>query len=531
MNGFGAQANSKSLSIIEEAWSASRKSQPSLKYTASFKPSINLFEEAKVESFVEQQADRDGQRHNSARLSNQRQSVHHLEQEVQVSQNKGPVNPFLTSTHLKNAVAAQSATPQKTQSNRKPSFSVFDKPAREESPWKKFVSSAKKIAHGLGQMMGICDKGSINSEADLRARQERNSTAFKPIVDPHKQKIEAAVQNPDFQSLVKVSFEDRLKSNSIKIKEAEIEVEKEFEKGFMQECQNLPAIEVFSRRISEACFQEDLYSGFKPKRSQMSEGQEFYAHLLQGTGKSPMKSESKLQNNFPLKEVQNNSQSKPETFFVSNSNSKLVHQGDWFKKNTVDKTVPVMKTEMLYSTTENSMMPTPPQLPEYNSLEEEFQEPEYQYNISDVEDSDQELDTQEVWKDEDDSFLDRSCSNSNTRLLFKEEYLKIRNKYPNDPLDDLVLFNKRSGMNLNETEFKSLVKMATPVKAKTGKKVLFINNKRVPEWARDLKAIGKEVITQNTFGRYKQVFGKVKQIKLLEVNKFFRPELLRNYKR
>ena len=458
----------------------------------------------------------------------------HVPFESNQGQESTVINPFVTSSHLKMACMGKPVTPQKD--SHSSFLPMCPKPEREESPWKKFVNSAKKIAKGVGHMIGLCEKTPDNpnnpfmgeasrhnacTSAERRARQERNSTGFKPLVNQQKEKLEKIAQNPDFHSLMKVSFSERVKNKSLQIKEAAIEVEEDFRR---QSRENLPgetALEAFSRRISAAYMPEDIYSGFKPKRSENSEGKAFYAQLLNanpGFGiESSVKNNTNMLKDIPV------------------ANPSFGNSGQWFKKEIIEKAIVKNKypTE-IQSTNENSLIPTPPQ--QMDSLQPEDidneREVSYQYQISEVEDSDQDLNTQEVWKEEEDSCMLRSYSNSNTRNAFKEEFKKIRSKFPNDPPNDLKLFNKRSGLNLSQTEFQDLVRLNTPAKAPTKKrKVLWINNKRVPDWAADLKAIGKEVIAQNTFGRYKQVFGKVKHIKMLEVHRFFRPELLKNYKR
>lgn len=411
---------------------------------------------------------------------------------------------------------------------------MLNRAGKEESPWlTKFFNSAKKIAQGMGQMMGFCEKDERDqNKADLerKARQERNSTDFYPFVNHQKEKLERLSHNQEFQDLCKVSFADRLKQSD-KLKNAGDEVEKEFDKNFKPKFNGETAIEIYSRRLSEIEYNEDLYSGFKPQRSQsqQSEGEDFYAQLWQGANSTAKKPQPIKIN---LAEFISNSQQKFHQKIGFNSmkdNNDPV--GNWFKKDQTFNATSLTKTETNFSTKENTLTgPTNLITNTERSLENSPQ-PEYQYQISDVENSDQELDTHEVWKDEEDLNFDRSCSNSNTRLALKEEFDKVRNKFPNDPINDIKLFNKRSGLNLSQTEFNDLLKMKTPAKPKNGKKVLFINDKKVPEWARDMKAIGKEVIAQNTFGRYKQVFGKLKHIKLLDPYKFFRPELLRNYKR
>ena len=63
------------------------------------------------------------------------------------------------------------------------------------------------------------------------------------------------------------------------------------------------------------------------------------------------------------------------------------------------------------------------------------------------------------------------------------------------------------------------------------KKVLFINNKRVPEWATQKDFINMQVLRQNVFGDYKKVFGKLKPVKQLKTDEFFDMKKIKNFRR
>lgn len=484
------------------------------------------FSTGKLEERVPQQPDR---------VSKSDQSRMPMDAERPVTECKAVINPFVTESHVKKQIGDELATPQKDNRQDIPSFSLNDRP-RDASPWNKFLSGAKKFAHGVGQMIGFCEKSPsalVKANEERIARQERNSTEFQPIHTLQKDKLEILSLNPDFQELCRYSFHERLKKSE-EIKKADERVERLFEEKNKPNYPGESAREIYSRKISEVFGQEDLYSGFKPRRSELSEGEEFYAQLWKGANQTGSK--TKMQNepaNFNLSQFISNSQNKFHEKIGFHPTSQPTQTANWFKSDHPESLVSFTKTETNFSSSENTTMPTfPVQQPNFQQDSfREIPESKYQYEISDVEDSDQELDTNETWKDEDDVFLERSCPNSNTRLALKEEFEKVRKMYPGDPISDIKLFNKRSGLNLSQTEFQDLLKMKTPNKPKSDKRVLFINNKRVPDWAKDLKGIGKEVIAQNTFGRYKQVFGKVKHIKFLPVENFFRPELLRQYKR
>lgn len=92
-----------------------------------------------------------------------------------------------------------------------------------------------------------------------------------------------------------------------------------------------------------------------------------------------------------------------------------------------------------------------------------------------------------------------------------------------------------SAMNLSEHQFMDLLeRQKTPIKNTNSNKVLFVNEKRVPQWASDREFVRKTVLAQNAFGQYRAVFKKMKPLKEFNVAEFFpeiQTEILASYHR
>lgn len=434
-------------------------------------------------------------------------------------------------------------TPSKPIPDSLPKLSIADRMRQEESPFQKFVSSTKKAVEkvssafqnfgsNVGNYLGIWGQTpNKNPVFEAERAEKMNSSKFKLQSARSDERFERLSKNPDFIELISVPFAERLEKQSAKIREVNLKSQENLNKMLAEKLPGESIFDVASRRISQAYENEDLHSGFKPKRSNGSEGEAFYAQLWKQDS-APLSNFKPAPSNSNLADFFSQSQQK---FYDQmgkqqpSSDHNLIN--NWFKKTTGETT---NKGPSIISTKDNTSNSFNHSVEVLNSIphpNHESNQPGIEYEISDVSNSSQDFDLNEEWRDEDDLDFQRSVSNSNTRLAIKDQYTKIRELHPSDPPNDWRLFNKRSGLNLSQSEFADLVKLNTPVKPKTGRKVLFIGNKRIPEWALDLKAVGKETIAQNTFGRYKAVFGKVKPIKMLDPEKFFPKHLLKNYKR
>lgn len=166
------------------------------------------------------------------------------------------------------------------------------------------------------------------------------------------------------------------------------------------------------------------------------------------------------------------------------------------------------------------------------------------YELSDcdeTDDSDPDHD-KEDWRDPQKLADCKSYSQSkNSKILLDEirkycgpGYMYAKSELnPNDHRVKMAY----TALNLSESQFLSLLeRQKTPQKAGAHdqNKVLFINNKRVPQWASDKEVVRKTVLAQNAFGHYRTVFRKMKPVKEFNISEFFpglSPQVLKNYHR
>jgi len=157
------------------------------------------------------------------------------------------------------------------------------------------------------------------------------------------------------------------------------------------------------------------------------------------------------------------------------------------------------------------------------------------YSITDYSNSSDEADRTEEWRDAADAdFSPESYSKTKYKQGLMAEIGKVYKMHPHEDFSDIKIFNSKSGLNLTKEEFDKISRASkTPVRPPHSsvpkKKVLFINNKRVPTWATDKEALRKKVLAQNALGRYKVTFGKVKPLKQLDISEFFPEKLARLY--
>ena len=423
---------------------------------------------------------------------------------------------------------------------KKPSFiQPFTPPAnnRDQTPEKKtpifgayYESSLKKaMQSALGNIGGLF--GWRDKSKEKNAHMIRNSTTFKPVIDAEDVKLGSLITN---------SLRDRLK-RSEHIRKSFLEIQEKHE----EECNLNPELkttEGLQKRISEYLTipVEEHFSGFKPRPTELSnEGKAFYNCLRHHIDEpnDPMQKinamidEKHLLNGVAEYQVQ--SSTHYSGFFI-NTDVKAVKpvisaHSDQMPANSGLKKQDVNTTKDERSVSNANELPSIVN----KSISDDYGFDDG-YEISDVENSDQEMRLSEEWRDEDDEdFYNRSYSNSATRNLMVSKLEEFKKNYSNSNKLDRDLFNKKYKLNLTSTEFDDLVKMSTPRKPtnKAQKKRLYMNGKRIPRWAEDMKAIGAQVSSQNAFGRHKQVFGKLKPITMLDVHQFFRPEVLKNYRR
>ena len=399
-------------------------------------------------------------------------------------------------------------TPEK----KTPMFGAF-----HESSLKKVMQSAVGM---IGSLIGWRDKSK-----EKNAHMLRNSTAFKPEINPENARLGSLLTNP---------LKDRLKKSE-KIRKSFLEIQEQFE----EECKvnpELKTLEGLQKRISENMTIpiEDHFSGFKPRPTELSnEGKAFYIGLRHHSNDlidkiADLIDERESSKVVELAGYQVSSTTYYNEFFINtdakatkaevNNHFEHINVNSQLKKQDINTT----KDEM----SEGSMN-------KHQSMASDY-DFDGGYEISDVENSDQEMRLSEEWRDEDDDFsYTRSYSNSATINLMISKLEEFKKNNINASKLDKDLFNKHYKLNLTNSEFNDLIKMSTPIKPtnREPKKRLYMNGKRIPTWAEDMKVIGAQVSSQNAFGRHKQVFGKLKPITMLDVHQFFRPEVLKNYRR
>lgn len=165
------------------------------------------------------------------------------------------------------------------------------------------------------------------------------------------------------------------------------------------------------------------------------------------------------------------------------------------------------------------------------------------YELSDGEDTDSDPDhDREEWKDVDKLSDCKTYSQTKHSKMLLDEVKKycgpgyMQSHSELNPNDHRVKM-AYTAMNLTESQFLELLEREkTPQKAHGNlqKKVLFVNNKRVPQWASDKEVVRKTVLAQNAFGHYRTVFRKMKPIKEFNIAEFFpgiNPQILKNYHR
>lgn len=416
-----------------------------------------------------------------------------------------PASPLRHPSAIKQSSVIQAFTSPSI--NRTPMFAVFNE-----------SSLAKAVQSAISKVSSLMKWN--NKDKDQEAHKLRNSTAFKPEINAEKNKLGSLITNP---------LHERLK-NSERIRQSFLAIQEQLNEEYKNEPIMYPGTKFDHGDGKFIIPVEEQFSGFKPRPTELSnEGKAFYGCLrhLQPNQEDHSKLPPMIAEREPpcvLNEIeyQQSSSNLFDHYFIADNS-----------KPDIEPQVAELSKTALDTTKECRSLSAQKEVVDCRVPVVFQSEPGYE--ISDVDDSDQDLCIDGEWReDEEDDFgFTRSYSNSATRAILQNKVNEFKKDQPKGKYLDRNLFNKQYSMNLSQFEFDGLVKLTTPRKLTANKprKRYFINNKKVPTWAEDMNEIGAQVISQNTFGRHKQIFGKMKPITMLDVSQFFRPEVLKNYRR
>lgn len=413
------------------------------------------------------------------------------------------MNPLTFSNQKHHIHTSETKTPFKKGLGVVPFNQFFSKDKenspRSKSPLKKMWDSACSSAKYFSNMLGLSQEKKKRDD-EIKEKQERNSTGFLP-----KKNIGIAFQKELEKSsnLAKISenLREKMERNSAAIRKTLEMVEKQgslptHNDKIHQDLQSVAQTNAAGNPIYEE------FNRIRPSSYGMSpEGMQFYQGLKEPSAINKKMEEERRE--YDLNSKQTGSlQSKPHL----NLNERSMDESNPEKVDHLQNKPNLILRSPCYS-------------------------------ITDLEDSDQEPNHAEEWRDPESIFgSDSSGSKSNYRMKLLEEIKTLRSKHPNDPDDDIELLKKTSNVHITKQELEKLERMKTPNKLSTMnkqklEKILYINDKRVPRWATSTQLLRTKVMAQNAFNQYKHTFGRMKPLKQFDPLDFFPKELTRKYKR
>lgn len=153
------------------------------------------------------------------------------------------------------------------------------------------------------------------------------------------------------------------------------------------------------------------------------------------------------------------------------------------------------------------------------------------YSMTEYSGSDYQADLEEEWRDVDPEEDNHTLTKSKFQMMLIQEIDKANKESKNFGDLDLSVINSRTGMQFTREEIEELERVKFTPRKPAKKKVLFVNNKKVPSWAIDKEALKRKVVNQVRDKKYHTTFGRLKPMKFFDVHKYFDYKLLTYYRR